>query len=146
MTNLYDFLRELFSYAQGVPAGGKADGIQRATLIPLSEDQFAWLAQYVAAPENLLEFKANKVGEKEDGEPIMAMDFAIAGDGLEIFCMVTEAMVQNFQFADIVLKAASFYRDHIPNCPQCSKRHFGQQKPVLNWDFSPHQPDDHVKK
>lgn len=140
MTNLYDFLRQLKAQAEKAIPGAAPLANADRIFVTISQADREWLAQYMTDPENLIQFKANKVGEQPDGEPIMAIDFAIAGNGLEIFCLLTEAMLQNFQFADQVLKAAAFYRDHIPGCPDCSRRHFGQDRPDLNWIFSPHKP------
>jgi hypothetical protein len=50
--------------------------------------------------------------------------------------LLCEAMLNNFQFADMVTKALSFYRDHVPTCPTCQAKHFGHKAPEMNWIFS----------
>lgn len=129
MTNLYDFLRRI------------ADEVKHGeSHIFIRQEEVTWLNQYLQSPEHELHFKARQVGYDEiKKEPIMALDLAVGGDGLEIMAMICEAMVQNFQIADIVLKAASFYRDHIPTCPECQKRHFGLNTPAKDWTFTPHK-------
>jgi hypothetical protein len=143
VTNLYDFLREILSYAQGVPAGGEPDGIQRATLIPLSEDQFDFLKQYMTEPDVQVHFKARRVGGTDE-DPVTAQDYAIAGDAVDVFSLLTEAMLANYQFANLVNAASRFYWEHVGNCPECLKH--TKRPPFLNWDFKPHKPLDNAKK
>lgn len=139
MTNLYDFLRAIRTQGKRATPGAAPLGNADKLFITISQEELAWLDQYFQSPDAELHFKAKATGEMKGDEPVMALDFAIAGDGFEIFSLICEAMVQNYQFAEAVLKAASFYRDHIPTCPTCSKKHFGNQKPVLDWRFLPHQ-------
>lgn len=129
MTNLYDFLRNIKEQAQG-PHG---DAV-------ISEEQWNFLEHYLAGEDVLINFKARRIGGTDEN-PVMAQDFQIAGEGLEVFCLITEAMVNNYQFAQIVQNAVGFYRDHIPNCPICAPKHFGRKAPDNNWIFSHSKPD-----
>lgn len=70
----------------------------------------------------------------------MAQDYAIAGNGVDVFSLLSEAMLANYQFATQVRMAADFYKEHVPKCPDCSKLAFGMAKPPMNWNFSPHKP------
>lgn len=52
-----------------------------------------------------------------------------------------EAMVNNYQFAQIIQKAEAFYREHIPSCPICAPKHFGAIEPAKDWIFSHVKPE-----
>lgn len=121
MSNLYDFLRKMLDSGY------------------VSLDDREWLENYLKAPDVLINFKARRVGGTDEN-PVMAQDFQIAGDGLEVFCLITEAMVNNYQFAEIIQGAVGFYREHIPNCPICSTKHFGPKEPTKDWNFSHSKP------
>lgn len=141
MTNLYDLLRRVKADAEKATPGTVPLSNPPARFVPITDQDLEFLNQFFQATDVDLHFKARDTGEKDkDGEAIMAVDLAIAGDGFEVFAVLCEAMVQNYQFADMAMRAVAFYRDHIPNCPECSKKHFGQQKPVLSWKFEPHKP------
>lgn len=142
MTNLYDFLRRIRTEAINASPNCVPLTEQPTKYVAITEQDLDWLKQFLRAPDFKLEFKATKTGETPQGEPVYAQDFAIAGEAVDIFCLLTEAMLQNHQFADQVVAAASFYREHVPKCPDCSKRHFSNQKPVMSWDFSPHKSTD----
>lgn len=129
MTNLYDFLSRVLNDATSNPPYS----------VNMTAAEIDWLKQYLSDPGVELHFKARQVGEK-NGEPVYAQDYAVAGDGVDIFSLLTEAMLQNGQIADLVIMAANFYKEHVPNCPDCSKRHFGQEKPAKDWTFKPHKP------
>lgn len=131
LMTLYEFLGNILSTAKA--SGGT---------IHLIEEEVAWLEAYLAPADFLINFKAHKVGETEKKEPIYRQDYQIVGDGADVFCLISEAMLQNHQFAEQILTAASFYKDHVPKCPDCSKRHFGQKRPVMNWNFQPHKQTD----
>lgn len=138
MTNLYELLRGIVAQADSRPPG--AAPISSDHLVAINPEELEWLRNYLTAPDVLINFKARKVGEEPDGEPIMAQDFQIAGDGFEVFAMICEAMINNYQFADMINRANAFYRDHIPTCLCCQKKHFGAKEPEKNWVFS-HQPN-----
>lgn len=130
MTNLYDFLRRVHNDANGQPGS-----------VNITADEMTWLEQYLRAPDVEINFKARATGEtNNEGEPVMELNLAIAGDGFEVFAMLCEAMVQNYQFADMATRAVAFYRDHIPSCPICSVKHFGRTEPPKNWIFSHDKP------
>lgn len=129
MTNLYDLLRRLLNDPR----------------TPLTADDTTFLENYLTAPDVLINFKARRVGGTDE-EPVMAQDFQIAGEGLEVFCLITEAMVNNYQFAGIIQNAVGFYRDHIPNCPICAPKHFGAREPDKTWIFSHNKPETDGQK
>jgi hypothetical protein len=127
MTNLYDFLRYIREEHQ------TGD-------VTLSPEQLQFLEEYLSPPDVIINFKAHRVGGTDD-DPVMAQDFQIAGDGLEVFCLITEALMNNYQFAQIIQKAVAFYREHIPTCPICAPKHFGAIAPANNWIFSHVKPE-----
>jgi len=138
MLNLYELLRHVHKMASnGVPG---AAPLSRDRYVTINDEQLAFLEHYLQGEDVVLHFKARKVSEQADGEPIMAQDFQIAGEGFEVFCLITEAMVNNYQFATIVQNAVGFYRDHIPTCVHCQKKHFGQEPPDLDWQFNHPKP------
>lgn len=127
MQNLYDFLRTILDEAES-----------NELYVKLNILDLEWLRQYLQEPGSELHFKAREIGSV-NGEPVYAQDYAVKGTAVDIHSLITEAMLQNHQFADIVVSAAAFYREHVPKCPDCSKRHFSNEKPVLNWEFQPHK-------
>lgn len=131
MTNLYEFLRFIRDeYDTGD--------------VNLSPEYLKWLDDYLQAPDVLINFKARRVGGTDE-EPVMAQDFQIAGEGLEVFYLITEAMVNNYRFAKIIQSAVGFYRDHIPKCPICAPKHFGSKEPPKDWQFSHSKPEQDGK-
>lgn len=124
MTNLYDLLRRIRT---------------RGKLFVITNDELEWLDQYMAKPDHELHFKARKVGHNEQGDPIYAQDYAIAGEALEVFSLVTEAMLQNASFASLVGAAHSFYTKHVPTCPECleAMAEVDPMDPV--WKFETHK-------
>lgn len=142
MTNLYELLNKILTAAKRSVPGAVPLGNSDKRFVALSDDEIAWIEQFLDQPDLQLHFKAKHVRNTPEGEPVYAQDFAIAGAPDTIFCMLTEAMLQNHQFADLLMMATSFYKEHVPKCPECSKRHFSGQKPKLDWTFSPHKPID----
>ena len=125
MTNLFDLLRRLIDNPR----------------TPLSEDDVKWIEQYLAGPDVEIHFKAKKAGG-DDENPIMAQDYAIMGEGVEVFQLLTEAMLQNPHWANLVLLAANFFKDHVPECPDCRSALINaREKLVTSWKFTQHKPD-----
>lgn len=142
MLNLYELLRHIHKMASnGVPG---AAPLSRDRYVTISDEQLAFLEHYLQGEDVVIHFKARRVGGTDE-DPVMAQDFQIAGEGVEVFCLITEAMVNNFQFATIIQNAVGFYRDHIPNCIHCQKKHFGQELPDLDWQFAHPKPDADAK-
>lgn len=134
--NLYDFLRQI--KAQGQRAVPGAAPISRDLYITITKEQLEWLTAFLQAPGHEIHFKARQVGADPKGEPIFAQDYAIAGDDLDIFCMISEAMMQNGRFADAVIKATSFFLEHVPGCPTCRDAVNNARQGNANWQFNPH--------
>lgn len=137
MQNLYDFLRRIKRYAELTHVEGIYDPTNK---IKITEQEYDWLNQFLQAPDHELHFKAKKVGTSEEGEPMYAQDYAIAGDMVDIFSLLTEAMFQNANFASLVKSAAKFFDEHIPNCPDCKEALLELDPFRTNWNFSPHKP------
>jgi hypothetical protein len=118
MTNLYEFLRKMLD----------------SSYVSLEDRQ--WLEEYLKVPENRLDFKSRRVGGTDEN-PVMAQDYAIAGTQMDIFCLITEAMMQNPTFAEMIQGAAKFFQDHVPTCEHCGEavKH-AMTKP--SWEFNPH--------
>lgn len=133
MTNLYDFLRSLLD---------QADNQDKSQCGPMpttvTREDLDWLRQYMRAPDHQIHFKARKVGE-ENGEPVYAQDYAIAGNAVDIFSLLTEAMMQNASFAQVVGCAYRFFVDHVPTCPDCQASMADADPHFANWKFSPHK-------
>jgi hypothetical protein len=127
MTNLYEFLRRIYHESTGMPP----------YTVTMTPDEITWLRQYLQAPDTHINFKAKATGAFQDGEPIMEMDFTMAGDGLELFTLICEATLRNPFFGSLILKAAAFYRDHVnSDCPHCYDKQTIPQRVDLN--FVPH--------
>lgn len=142
MTNLYELLAGIANQARnGVPG---AAPLSRDRYVTITDEQLEFLENYLKAPDVLINFKARRVGGTDE-DPVMAQDFQIAGEGLEVFCLITEAMVNNYQFAQIIQNAVGFYRDHIPNCPICAPKHFGAREPAKDWTFTHAKPEQDGK-
>lgn len=141
MTNLYELLAAVLANYDKPSTGFDPNNCAPGQLVHITPDVAEFIRNYLKAPEVLINFKARKVGEQADGEPIMAQDFQIAGEGFEVFCLITEAMVHNYQFAETIQKAVAFYREHIPTCPICAPKHFGAIAPAQNWIFSHVKPE-----
>lgn len=134
--NLYDFLRQIRDQAaKGVPG---AAPISRDLYVTITRNELAWLDQFLVKPDQELHFKGKRVGGTDDN-PVVAQDYMIAGAQVDIFSLLTEAMMQNPTFADLVQGAAKFFQDHVPNCQHCKDAVLrAAMKP--SWEFQPH-PD-----
>lgn len=131
MTNLYDFLRRVLADATGAPPYS----------LNVTPEDLKWIRQYLAEPDNQIHFKSRKIAvEFGTGHPVYAQDYAIAGADVDIFCLLTEAMMANGTFADLVVKAAQFFIDHVPMCPSCSDAVRRSQEGEKDWKFTPHKP------
>jgi hypothetical protein len=134
--NLYDFLRQIRDQAaKGVPG---AAPISRDLYVTLTRNELAWLEHFLKTPDQELHFKGKRVGGTADN-PVVAQDYMIAGDQVDIFSLLTEAMMQNPTFAQLVQGAAKFFQDHVPSCPHC-KAAVLQHAMQPSWEFAPH-PD-----
>lgn len=137
-TNLYDFLRRLQRDSSGQPGA-----------ITLTSDEKGWLDQFLQNPGVELHFKAFPTGELSNGEPLMAQNYQLAGDAEEIFCLLTEAAMQNPYFNTVLTHATRYMAQHVPNCEYCLGRVLHAQLDILDhpsWEFSPHpttQPPNH---
>lgn len=135
MTNLYDFLRGIYEDAN---KSTESYDSSREKTVKIRREDIPWIEQYLAGPDHEIHFKARAIGEERGGEPVFAMDFGIKGTGVEIFQLLTEVMLQNATFADLVVKAGLFFRDHVPTCPACQ----AELKKVANnqtsWELKPH--------
>lgn len=140
MTNLYDILRKIKAQADKAVSVNKKLGESDNWFASITTEELDWITNYLKPADMELHFKAAKIDQNEQGEPIYSQHFQIVGEGVDVFCLLTEAMLQNHQFADQVVAAASFYREHVPKCLDCQKRHFSLERPVLNWKFLPHKP------
>lgn len=139
MTNLYDFLRRILDDAENqnksVPTFLAHVDVE---WIRLTHEDIDWLRQYMQAPDIQIHFKANKIGESATGAPIYAQDYAICGESVDVFSLLTEAMMANSSFASLVGAAYKFFEEHVPNCADCNSR-LDKADPVNpNWKFTPH--------
>jgi len=131
MTNLYDFLRRLLNDSQGSPP----------FTVNISQDERDWIIQYMNAPENEIHFKTRRVGGTDE-DPIMAQDYAIKGEGVDVFQMVTEAMLANPHWANLVIMAANYFKDHVPECADCRQALINaRENQRISWNFIPHKTD-----
>lgn len=136
MTNLYEFLRKLKAQADRAISVNKKLGESDNWFCSMTTAERDWLEEFLQVPENQLDFKSRRVGGTDDN-PVMAQDYAIAGTQLDIFSLLTEAMMQNPTFADLVMGAAKFFQDHVPNCQHC-KAAVLQATTKASWEFKPH--------
>jgi hypothetical protein len=146
MTNLYELLRQILATYDDPITGLDPNNTEPGQLVRVSPEMADFIRNYLTGPEVLINFKARKVDTNAEGEPIFAQDYQIAGPPEEVFCLLTEAMIQNYQFATLIQGAASFYRDHIPTCAHCQKRHFGSAEPERNWIFDHPKPETDAKQ
>lgn len=139
MQNLYDLLRKLQDQARKNLPGAAPLGASDKTYVLLSPSDIEFLNQYLHAPDHQIHFKARKIGD-HNGEPVYAQDYAIAGETVNIFCLLTEAMMANSSFAAVVGAALKFFYEHVPNCPDCDARldYANPEKP--DWTFVTHKP------
>ena len=131
MTNLYDFLRRVLNDSQGTPP----------FTVNVTPADRQWIEQYLAGPDVEIHFKAKR-GGGTDADPIMAQDYAIKGDGVDVFQILTEAMFRNSHLANLVILAANFFKDHCPECPDCRKALIdARENQQTSWNFTPHKPE-----
>jgi hypothetical protein len=139
LPNLYDFLRALSEQAQRAVPG--AAPISSGIYLVIGEAERDWLIQFLTEPDAELHFKAKKVGGTEE-DPVVAQDYMIAGAEVDIFSLLTEAMMQNPTFAKLIQGAACFYQDHVPTCPDCQAKVLEAAQQPPSWEFSPHKLDE----
>jgi hypothetical protein len=131
MTNLYDFLRRLLNDSQGSPP----------FTVNISQAERDWITQFITEPENEIQFKSRRVGGTDE-DPIMAQDYRIKGEGVDVFQLVTEAMLANPHWANLVLMAANYFKDHVPECSDCRQALINARENVrTSWNFTPHKTE-----
>lgn len=139
MTNIYELLRLILQAAKVSPKHH----------VFLSSDEIKFLEHYLTAPDTLIQFKSYKTGklvpiEVEDpavaqryidegyqiegkpAEPEISYDLSLAGNPDDIFVLLSEAMMQCPNFANIVVGAARYFKEHVPTCPICEQNHPGK--------------------
>lgn len=95
----------------------------------------------MTALDNEIHFKSRRVGGTDE-DPVMAQDYAIKGEGVDVFQLMTEAMLQNPHWANLVLMAANFFKDHVPECPDCRQALINaRENQQTSWNFTPHKPE-----
>lgn len=109
--SLYQFLQDLVDAGPGEIVSGK---------------EIAWAKQFLQAPGHELHFFARETGQVVGTEKVYFQHYAMKGEPEDIFCLVTEAMLQNPTFAQLILGARDFYLNHAPLCRHCSQRHNGR--------------------
>lgn len=124
--NLYDLLRRLRDHAE------------RNEIFILTEPERVFLGHYLQDPDAGIHFKALRQGGT-DKNPVYAQSYAIAGDHEVIFCLLTEACMQNPTFAELVNSAAQFMRSHVPKCPHCRE---ALRQATMTWEFKQHPNTD----
>jgi hypothetical protein len=110
--NLYDFLRKIVAEGKDFKA---------------SPSDIVWAKGFLENSEIEISFKATKIDETTTGLPIMRCDFSYKGEPVELFELIVEAGFQNGEFAELISAAASFFSEHVPNCPDCKTKH-GSEK------------------
>lgn len=140
MTNLYDFLREIKGRANSRPINAAPLGTD-AYLVPITPAELDWLESFLQPADHEIHFKGKKQPGGDPENPVVAQDFMIAGAEVDIFCLLTEVMLQNSTFASLVLGAAKFFQEHVPTCPECKQQVLeAATREVTAWIFSPHKP------
>lgn len=149
MTNIYDLLRKIKAQADKAVPGAAPLSDGKGLYIILSKEDQQFLEHYLTTPEHMIFFKGYKTGklvpiEVEDpavaqryidngyeidgkpAEPEVSYDLSLAGWPDDIFVLLSEAMMQCPNFANIVIGAAKFYKEHAPGCPICQQNHAGK--------------------
>lgn len=130
MTNLYDFLRRILSDLRDQPSGN----------VFVSGEDRAWVEQFLRAPDVLIDFRVRATGQVVGGQPVYETNYAIAGDGVDVFSLLSEAAMANPQFADLVRGVANFMSDHVPTCPACQgevNKFYNTPDDERTWEFKP---------
>lgn len=129
MTSLYDFLWKIKNQ---IDTDGSLE-------ILFDNEQLEWLDRFLSVSENEIHFRSKQNGEMDaNEEPLYEMHYQIAGEPEEIHSLLCEAMLENYQFARLIVSAAQFYKEHVPICTQCSVLAFGMKKPPMDWSFKKH--------
>jgi hypothetical protein len=136
LPNLYDFLRQLKRQAdRGIP-GAAPLGNGDKYFLTITEQEKGWLESFLKPADMELHFKGRRVGGTDDN-PVVAQDYLIVGDQVDIFSLLTQAMMQNPTLAELVQAAAKFFQDHVPSCEHC-KAAVLQYTVHPSWEFKPH--------
>jgi hypothetical protein len=150
-TNLYEFLEDIKRQAQG-PWG---DAV-------INEAQWEWLTTFLRKSGTVIEFRSRETGRmlpvfpevqleiSKALEPVTAdfaavpeteKHFAIAGTPDDVFYLLTEAMLLNPLFAQVVASATRAYMANAPICRKCAQRHNGTSGvdcpdlTIPSWEF-----------
>jgi hypothetical protein len=133
LPNLFDFLRDLRLRAESkVKAPGGGEGY----MLVMTSEELDWLNSFLRPADFELHFKAHRVGGSDDF-PVYEQHYLIAGEEVDIFSLLTEAMLQNHTFAHLIQASAKFYQDHVPTCQHC-KDAIIQATVEPSWEFTPH--------
>lgn len=130
MTNLYDFLRRILSDLRDQPSGN----------VFVSGEDRAWIEQFLCEPDVLIDFRARATGQVVGGQPVYETNYAIAGDGVDVFSLLAEAALANQKFADLVRGTAGFIAEHVPACPLCmeaANQFYDTAVDDRTWEFKP---------
>lgn len=154
MTDLFDFLRKVLYRAQ-------LTYDQDTHPVNFSTEEVTWLKGFMSNDDAFIHFKSHKtgrmitmdlpmplgvlddenVGEQIPGiteQPEVITNFAIGGEDVDVFCIMSDAMLLNPKFQEIVRGALKFIDEHVPNCPTCQNQHNpgGTCPPADTWQFS----------
>lgn len=130
MTNLLQFLKRVKADATGTPP----------FTVNITRQELEWLDQFLNDPDHEIHFKARILPGADPDNPVVEQDYMIAGEEINVFCLLTEAMLQNTTFAVTVQRAARFYQEHVPGCEACKATILESTRRGPNWKFSPHNP------
>lgn len=123
--NLFSFLQRLREDAVG-PFGD----------FTINQREWDWLELFMRSPDLLIEFKATYEGRNELEEPIFNRNYAIMGEGIDIFSMLVDAMSLNPKFQQHVRGALNFLDTNVKYCNLCSTRHTQDKCPDHDsWEF-----------
>lgn len=145
MTNLYELLGYVLNKYDKPTTGFGAKNNEPGQLVHITPQQAEWIRNYMTEPETQINFKARETGRNKAGEPIMALDFQIAGHNVDVFSLLCEAMLQNANFASLVVQAARFFFEHLPFCEPCKKQYQAAQTGRHTWMMIPHKNPENGK-
>jgi hypothetical protein len=137
LPNLFDFLRDLRLRAESkvkAPDGGEG------YMLVMTSEELDWLESFLRPADFELHFKAHRVGGSDDS-PVYAQHYMVAGEQVDIFSLLTQAMLQNATFADLIMVSAKFWQDHVPNCQHC-KDEITHSTVQPSWKFGEHPEKD----
>lgn len=130
MTNLFDFLREILHRAA-------ADQNDIKT-ITISNEEVQWIHEYFREPDFFMNMKATALPEQGGNEILYSQHFEMKGKRDELYNLMTEAMLNNPLFAEVVCSAREFWFEHARTCPDCEIAFLYGTEPE-SWKFTPHK-------